>query len=186
MVHMKWRFISWTALSALMHLLVLILPFTIMAVPVHQHALDKVIPVKMVGPLPAAQASSAAEVNGSYTKEGTDKVDQNVQSGNDKQPEPLTITSDKKVTADYYTFLKARASNAWKYPEEAIRRGEEGRVTVSFLLNEKGELMDIGILQSSGSGSLDDAVISAVRRGSPYGPLPEPSRFTANFVYVLD
>ena len=91
----------------------------------------------------------------------------------------------------YLDLLKARIFLVWKYPDEAIQKGQEGKVSISFELNSNGELVDIGILKSSGSSSLDTASTAAVKQASPFGPLPKdisdkPLKITGQFCYVLD
>jgi protein TonB len=50
------------------------------------------------------------------------------------------------------------------YPEEARRRGEEGRVTVRFTVDRSGRVLDAAIVGTSGSERLDDATLSLLRQ----------------------
>ena len=49
------------------------------------------------------------------------------------------------------------------YPEEARRRGEEGRVIVRFTVDRSGHVIDATIVGSSGSERLDAATITLLR-----------------------
>ena len=103
----------------------------------------------------------------------------------------MSFETSGKVSVSYLDLLKARIFLVWKYPDDAIQKGQQGRVSVSFVLSSSGELVDIGILKSSGSYSLDTAAMAAIEQASPFGPLPsdvssKPLRITGHFSYVLD
>ena len=64
-------------------------------------------------------------------------------------------------------------------------------MTISFVLNDKGKLMDMGVLVSSGSHRLDSAAMAAVENASPFGSFTgdikeKTLKVTGNFGYVLD
>jgi protein TonB len=50
------------------------------------------------------------------------------------------------------------------YPRDAINRGEGGKVTLLVQLDERGKLTIMSIARSTGSRSLDNAAIAALRR----------------------
>ena len=50
------------------------------------------------------------------------------------------------------------------YPRDAKNRGEAGRVTLLVQLDERGKLTIMGVARSTGSRSLDNAAIGALRR----------------------
>jgi protein TonB len=52
------------------------------------------------------------------------------------------------------------------YPEEARRRGEEGRVTVRFTVLRSGQVTDVTVVRSSGSPRLDAAALQMLRGAS--------------------
>jgi periplasmic protein TonB len=54
------------------------------------------------------------------------------------------------------------SGEALSYPPDARRRRQEGTVTVSMIVTETGEPVDIRILASAGR-VLDDAALQAVR-----------------------
>ena len=57
-----------------------------------------------------------------------------------------------------------------EYPAMARRMGEEGKVVMRVLVNDKGQAEKIDIQQSSGSQRLDDAARIAIQRAlfKPY------------------
>jgi protein TonB len=176
----------WTAVSALMHILILILPFAIIALPAHLYPKEEVVPVKVVGGISPDKGSIEA-------KESVNQPGMLQESGTDGAGSEAgaSFETEGKVGADYMTLLKAKIFFVWKYPDDAIQKGQQGKVSISFVLNSKGELMDIGIFKSSGFESLDSAVMDAVKQASPFGPLPpddagKPLKITGHFCYVLD
>jgi protein TonB len=50
------------------------------------------------------------------------------------------------------------------YPRDAKNRGEAGKVTLLVQLDERGKLTIMGVARSTGSRSLDNAAIAALRR----------------------
>lgn len=55
------------------------------------------------------------------------------------------------------------------YPEEARRRGEDGRVVVRFTVERSGHVLDVELIRSSGSSRLD-AATEAMLRGRQVPP----------------
>ena len=60
------------------------------------------------------------------------------------------------------TWLATRKT----YPEDARRRGEEGRVSVRFVVGRDGRVEDVDIVGSSGSERLDNATLTLLRGAS--------------------
>jgi protein TonB len=105
--------------------------------------------------------------------------------------EGISFEAEGYVSAGYLDLLKARIFSAWEYPEDAIHRGEEGVVSVRFVLDAAGRVVETRVTRSSGSRSLDEAVVSAVRKAGPFGPFREDQAggtmgITGHFCYVLD
>jgi protein TonB len=55
------------------------------------------------------------------------------------------------------------------YPEQARRRGEEGRVAIRFTVNRSGRVLDVSVVGGSGSAALD-AAASTLLRGAALPP----------------
>jgi TonB family protein len=195
---MTWRPGSCLAVSALMHALVLMIPLAIMTFPFHLLSpKDDVLEVSLVGA--AAQDKGSAQVQSPAKGQALEKVDKEasqqttdeVKKQDARAEEAMSFVTDRKVAASYLDRLKTKIFLVWKYPEEAIQIGQQGDVSISFVLNSKGELISIGVLKGSGSRSLDKASVTAVRQANPFGPLPEdmsnePLKITGHFRYVLD
>jgi protein TonB len=52
------------------------------------------------------------------------------------------------------------------YPEQARRRGEEGRVGVRFTVDRAGRVVDTAIAAASGSALLDEAALALLRQAT--------------------
>lgn len=115
---------------------------------------------------------------------------------NDKEEQDMTnegvsFEADGEVSDDYLEQLKVKIFNAWEYPEDAIEKEYEGIVRIAFVLDGSGNIIEIGVLSSSGHYSLDTAAMGAIERASPFGPFTEDIvtqslKITGNFCYVLD
>ncbi|MCD6582784.1 MAG: TonB family protein [Desulfuromusa sp.] len=78
----------------------------------------------------------------------------------------------------------------WNYPTKAAVKGIEGTLELLIIVNPKGELIDVDLLQTSGSDLLDFEAIQAVYRAAPFGPLTkhyphEKLKIRAYFSYQL-
>jgi protein TonB len=58
------------------------------------------------------------------------------------------------------------------YPEDAIRRGQEGEVLLRIRVGEGGVPQEIRVARSSGARTLDEAARNGVVRAAPLPSLP--------------
>ena len=77
-------------------------------------------------------------------------------------------------------YLKAPEPD---YPPLAKRMGEEGRVTLRVLVNEKGNPVQVNVQQTSGSSRLDDEARQAILR-SQFKPHVEDGKAIAVYTIV--
>jgi len=75
-------------------------------------------------------------------------------------PAPATPIIDPRWQAAVSSLLTSRKI----YPEEARRRGEEGRVAVRFTIDRSGRVVDAAIVTASGSSLLDEAALALLRQ----------------------
>jgi protein TonB len=85
---------------------------------------------------------------------------------------------------DPLAAIRERIVAARSYPEQARRRGWEGRVLVRFTVDARGEPRNLELLETSGFPVLDRATLRAVERGAPY-PLLE-GWITVPLVYRME
>jgi TonB family protein len=74
--------------------------------------------------------------------------------------------------APYLDMIKKRVQSVWKYPE-----GIPGRhlVYLSFVLDRRGDLLRVRVLEST-DARLDRSATEAMKRASPFPPIPESLR----------
>ncbi len=188
------RPIACFAVSALLHIFALIIPFTLMTLPIHPLSMQKDTFMVDLVAAPSQNSTTLEQQASADQQAGPQTVPQVKEEAGRQEAQSgsgVSFKADRKVGTSYLDLLKARIFLVWKYPDEAIQKGQEGKVSISFELNSNGELVDIGILKSSGSSSLDTASTAAVKQASPFGPLPKdisdkPLKITGQFCYVLD
>jgi len=100
------------------------------------------------------------------------------------------ISLDTKETkyASYFARIKHQIERVWDYPEEAARRGISGELTLRFQIQRDGNLMDVRLMDGSGSEILDYAAIRAIKNAAPFYPFPvtidkEKISILATFIY---
>ena len=77
-----------------------------------------------------------------------------------------------------------------KYPPEALQNGEEGTVKLAVIVDTDALVKDVIIIQSSGSGILDNAAKNAARKAR-YEPRringePVTTRFKTSYTFKLE
>lgn len=162
------------AVSASIHALVLVQPWTLMATSKITEQKTASIPIKLVDQEQLKHLLAPQEEDAPGEME-----------------EGISFETEGDVSADYLDLLKIKIFSAWIYPEDSIRNEQEGIVKISFTLDGTGRVIDIGILQSSGYPGLDAAALYAIKKASPFGPLTDETasgelKITGSFCYVLD
>jgi TonB family protein len=72
---------------------------------------------------------------------------------------------------DYLEVLRDRILEVWDYPDGA-EPGLRGKVKLKFSIERDGSVSQVKVLKSSGYRVLDKGALEAIRRGSPFLPLP--------------
>lgn len=85
--------------------------------------------------------------------------------------------SKKGNLSTFLSLARKKIEEAKRYPWEALRRNWQGKVILSFWIDQKGEVKDIKILQSSGYKVLDEEAKATLLRASP---LPVPPEMEEN------
>lgn len=71
-----------------------------------------------------------------------------------------------------------------RYPEQAMRQGIEGTVTLDFLINADGSVSDVRVIQASPQGVFEREAMAVVRR-TRFEPPPEPTRARRTIEFSL-
>jgi TonB family protein len=160
--------------SASIHALVLVQPWTLMATSNTMEQKPRSIPIKLVDQEQLKQLLAPQE------------DDESAESR-----EGISFEAEGDVSTNYLNLLKLKIFHTWIYPEDAIRNDQEGIVKIRFTLDSTGRVIDIGILQSSGYPGLDAAALYAIKKAGPFGPFTNDMtsgelKITGSFCYVLD
>jgi len=86
--------------------------------------------------------------------------------------------------ADYSQYLKQlekRVHSVWKFPDEVS--GVQ-KVAVRFTLDRAGKLIQADVLESS-DARLNASAVEAMRRASPFPPIPESLKDLANEPMII-
>ena len=69
--------------------------------------------------------------------------------------------------------LETAIYGVWHYPQAALLRGIEGTTPVRITFNRGGEIVRVELLDSSGSGILDEEVMRTLKQLGPIGSFPK-------------
>jgi TonB family protein len=83
--------------------------------------------------------------------------------------------------SQYLNQLKKRVESVWKYPEDVT--GVQ-KVTLRFTLDRAGKLTQAVVLDSSDS-RLNASAVEAMKRASPFPPIPESLKDLANEPLIM-
>lgn len=81
--------------------------------------------------------------------------------------------SGAAANSNYKGKVRAKIQRSTQMPSKAKRLGITGRAQVSFTITPSGAAKNIVLASSTGNPLLDDAALSAVRRASPFPPMPD-------------
>ncbi|MDT7910766.1 MAG: energy transducer TonB [Thermocrinis sp.] len=86
-----------------------------------------------------------------------------VESPPQVQEKKSTSSPPADQLSRYFALVKGIIESKKRYPEEAKRRGEEGTVVVSFTIDESGNPVNVKLVSSSGSPSIDNETLRLIR-----------------------
>ncbi len=100
------------------------------------------------------------------------------------------LNLQNNMLVSFFRRFHNQIEMVWNYPTRAARAGIEGTLELQIVVNRKGELLDVDVINSSGSDILDYEAIQAVYRAAPFGPLTkyyphEKLKIRAHFSYRL-
>ena len=88
-------------------------------------------------------------------------------------PNPPAPPGDPSAVPAWQGRLAGQLQRAKRYPDSAREAGQEGVVSVSFIMDRTGQVLAVRVVHSSGSQALDDEALALVRRAEPL-PAPPP------------
>jgi protein TonB len=92
----------------------------------------------------------------------------------DEAPPTAGVETPRPLSASilgWQSKLSAQIARFKRYPAGAQARHEEGVVRLAFTIDRKGRVLETRIVESSGSGELDNEFLSMLVRSQP---LPKP------------
>jgi TonB family protein len=91
-------------------------------------------------------------------------------------PRPGDDALDLGSLAQYRLALIGAAKHHRLYPESAVERGWQGRVTVRLAIDADGSVAAAQVRRSSGHGALDRQAVEMLRKAAALTPLPHALR----------
>lgn len=109
-------------------------------------------------------AGKLARLEDSYRK----KFEQEIERG-----DTSFLNSDDIRFGSFLRRFESAVYGVWHYPEAALVRGIEGTTPVRITFNRSGEIVQVELLESSGSGILDAEVMRTLKQLGPIGSFPK-------------
>ena len=130
-------------------------------------------PVQPAPPVtePNVKSGSAMALLDGFDASKYASIDTNA-SVDEEDDEVISLDTKETKYASYFARIKHQIQRVWDYPEEAARRGISGELTLRFQIQRDGDLMDVRLIEGSGSELLDFAAIRAIKNAAPFYPFP--------------
>jgi protein TonB len=89
-----------------------------------------------------------------------------------------TLNAPEVQYAGYFDSIRRKIELVWQYPYDAAVAGIGGELLLEFVVGRDGRVERIDMLRGSGHKILDDEAISAIRKASPFNPIPADFKVT--------
>ena len=98
-----------------------------------------------------------------------------------------SVTARSAVEAAYLESWRNKVERIGNlnYPIEARQQGLEGDLRVLVEIDSAGRLIDVRLLESSGSSVLDASALRIVRLAAPFLPFPDALRAEADILHIV-
>ena len=120
------------------------------------------------GAVANGNGSSTAAYGGSSTSGSTDGENYSSTSNAGSQSAGSSGSAATESIGSISSRFASRVESNKEYPYMAMKRNQQGVVTVYATISAGGSLLDSGIAGSSGVSSLDKAALAAVRSSCPF------------------
>lgn len=105
------------------------------------------------------------------------------------QKSAANATQQGRPTSELVALLHAAIQKQQRYPASALQMEREGRVSLKFTLYANGSVSHLTVMRSSGTTSLDEAALNAVRDAVPFQRidqyLSEPQEYRIDVIFEL-
>ena len=95
----------------------------------------------------------------------------------------LQINTEELDLGNYTSSIAHKLNLYWEYPLAAARNGWQGTLRMLFRINKDGSVSDFKIVRSTGYPALDENVITALKLGALYPPLP--AKWEREYIEVM-
>lgn len=85
----------------------------------------------------------------------------------------LAMATFQRTYDMYVARVKQKVDPLWEFPRELAIKMEQGDVLIGFVIRKDGTVRDVRVLKGSGFPSFDKNVLNAIKKASPFPPLPE-------------
>ena len=92
----------------------------------------------------------------------------------------------EQYLAEHYAYIRNLIHKHLKYPQMAKRMGWKGKVVVSFVIKENGNVENSKIVASSGYDVLDKNVLSVIKEVQPFPKPPVKAELIIPITYKLE
>ncbi len=131
----------------------------------------------------AAVQTEAAEEHQAQEATARQMLDEKALEAEKAKAANIGIGKDlQKLTADWGRKLTAYFELHKRYPEN---KNKTTTVKVSLVLNRRGKVVSVGVAESSGDTTFDEAAVSMIRRSDPVPP-PPAALTDDQFAFTLD
>lgn len=124
------------------------------------------VPVEIIGQEPTIVRSPTIQKNSKSIQNSTVDINSEYDNEKTKSEATQTLVDLHKVGADgnqVFDYLVALIYKNRIYPFDSIRLNEQGQVTVSFYINEHGEITNISVVVPSKYKKLNSAAIQTLQ-----------------------
>jgi TonB family protein len=84
----------------------------------------------------------------------------------------LALATFQRAYDLYLLRVKQKVDPLWEFPRELALALEQGDVLVGFTIRKDGTVRDVRVLKASGFPKFDKNVLAAIKKASPFEPLP--------------
>lgn len=142
-------------------------------------------PAESSAPSPAT-TETAAHGEGELNNSAPNSAPRQAAPGhNGPGPGKDTATAGGQYLQRNYEYIRKHIMDNLIYPATAQRMGMRGKVLVSFIINEGGDVDSVTIISSCGHELLDTNVIKTIHKAAPFPKPPERAQIILPIVYDL-
>ncbi len=90
-----------------------------------------------------------------------------------EEGDTVWLDTEKDILISFFQRFRRNVYMVWNYPDLARELGQGGTCLLKVSITREGEVKAVELKETSGYRLLDEAAISAIRKGASYGPLPK-------------